>query len=219
MQKRLIPERKAARRKESGQSLATRTYGTEVELCSRGAALTEQEVVPIRFFDGTASFCAVQRNDGELDDEVDENEAEEKNTDSLMTSINRKVYYKKFNSRKDYYSVLALTSDASNEVMRKSYHKLVLIWHPDELRKDKTSHIPRGDSSKTKEAVQNWFKQSMKPAKASATPVTRAEYDYHRAVYKEIIKAYKILVGYNVSPMQEASRRKLEGLYLQLTTE
>ncbi|WP_267256340.1 DnaJ domain-containing protein [Coxiella endosymbiont of Ornithodoros maritimus] len=54
-----------------------------------------------------------------------------------MTSINRKVYYKKFNSRKDYYAVLALTSDASNEVMRKSYHKLVLIWHPDEWRKDK----------------------------------------------------------------------------------
>ncbi|OYK79191.1 hypothetical protein CbuD7D7780_11700 (plasmid) [Coxiella burnetii] len=63
---------------ESGQLVAARTYGTEVELRFRGTALTEREVVPIRFFDGSASLCAVQRDDGELDDEVDENEPEEK---------------------------------------------------------------------------------------------------------------------------------------------
>ncbi|ABS78553.1 chaperone protein (plasmid) [Coxiella burnetii] len=124
---------------------------------------------------------------------------------------------KKFNSRKDYYAVLGLTSDATNEVIGKSYRKLALIWHPDKWAKDKK--YPPRDAPKTEEAVKNRFQVINEANEAISDPVTRAEYDYHRAVYKEIIKAYKIVADYDASPVEEASRRKSEGPYRRPTTE
>ncbi|WP_267256355.1 hypothetical protein [Coxiella endosymbiont of Ornithodoros maritimus] len=83
----------------------------------------------------------------------------------------------------------------------------------------KKYHPPPTDASKTKEAVQNRFQVINEASEAISDPVTRVEYDYHWAVYKEIIKAYKIVAGYDASPVEEASRRKSEGPYLQATTE
>ena len=48
------------------------------------------------------------------------------------------VYKKeKMSSKKDYYEVLGVPKDASDDVIRKAYKKLAIKWHPDKHTDDK----------------------------------------------------------------------------------
>ncbi|XP_023791112.1 dnaJ homolog subfamily B member 8 [Cyanistes caeruleus] len=64
----------------------------------------------------------------------------------------------------DYYKVLELQKDASQDVIKKSYHKLALKWHPDK-------------NPKNKEEAEKKFKEIVEAYEILSDPQKRSLYD------------------------------------------
>mmetsp|Transcript_2338 Transcript_2338/g.4731 ORF Transcript_2338/g.4731 Transcript_2338/m.4731 type:complete len:127 (-) Transcript_2338:460-840(-) len=65
--------------------------------------------------------------------------------------------------KKDYYQILNVPEDASNDEIRTAYLKLALKWHPDKHRGD--------------DAASNKFQEIGEAYHVLIDPVQRAEYD------------------------------------------
>uniref|UniRef100_A0A803V1P2 DnaJ heat shock protein family (Hsp40) member B8 n=1 Tax=Ficedula albicollis TaxID=59894 RepID=A0A803V1P2_FICAL len=64
----------------------------------------------------------------------------------------------------DYYKVLGLQEDASQDDIKKSYHKLALKWHPDK-------------NPKNKEEAEKRFKEIVEAYEILSNPQKRSLYD------------------------------------------
>lgn len=52
---------------------------------------------------------------------------------------------------KDYYSILGLKKDASEDEIRKAYRKMALKWHPDRQANSGSGNTPEGAKKKFQE--------------------------------------------------------------------
>jgi DnaJ-class molecular chaperone len=70
-------------------------------------------------------------------------------------------------SKKEFYKILEVDSDATQLEITKAYRQLVLRWHPD---KNLTN----------KEEAENKFKEILKAYEVLSNPETRKQYDENK---------------------------------------
>ncbi|NXO07625.1 DNJB8 protein, partial [Oriolus oriolus] len=82
----------------------------------------------------------------------------------------------------DYYDVLGLQKDASQDDIKKSYHKLALKWHPDK-------------NPRNKEEAEKKFKEIVEAYETLSDPEKRSLYD--KSVEESRIHRESAAAGYN----------------------
>ncbi|NWW03316.1 DNJB8 protein, partial [Oreocharis arfaki] len=82
----------------------------------------------------------------------------------------------------DYYKVLELQKDASQDDIKKSYHKLALKWHPDK-------------NPRNKEEAEKKFKEIVEAYEILSDPQKRSLYD--ESVEESRIHRERAAAGYN----------------------
>ncbi|XP_058701196.1 dnaJ homolog subfamily B member 8 [Poecile atricapillus] len=82
----------------------------------------------------------------------------------------------------DYYKVLELQKDASQDVIKKSYHKLALKWHPDK-------------NPKNKEEAEKKFKEIVEAYEILSDPQKRSLYD--KSVEESRARRERAAAGFN----------------------
>ncbi|XP_062356394.1 dnaJ homolog subfamily B member 8 [Cinclus cinclus] len=94
----------------------------------------------------------------------------------------------------DYYKVLGLEEDASQDDIKKSYHKLALKWHPDK-------------NPKNKEEAEKKFKEIVEAYEVLSDPRKRSLYDKSveesRALRERAAAGYDFSGSYHGFPHQE----------------
>ncbi|NWV13109.1 DNJB8 protein, partial [Ptilonorhynchus violaceus] len=102
----------------------------------------------------------------------------------------------------DYYKVLGLQKSASQDDIKKSYHKLALKWHPDK-------------NPRNKEEAEKKFKEIVEAYEILSDPQKRSLYD--ESVEESRVRTERAAAGYNSffgshhgSPYQEEA---FEGMY------
>ncbi|NXS16462.1 DNJB8 protein, partial [Mystacornis crossleyi] len=84
----------------------------------------------------------------------------------------------------DYYEVLGLQKEASQNDIKKSYHKLALKWHPDK-------------NPRNKEEAEKKFKEIVEAYETLSDPQKRSLYDKY--VEESRIRRERAAAGYNSS--------------------
>lgn len=79
----------------------------------------------------------------------------------------------------DYYQILGILDTANQEEIRRAYHSLALLWHPD-------MHI--GESPERIAAAEENFKIIAQAYEILSDPQKRIEYDRHRACYNQRVE-------------------------------
>ncbi|NWI73811.1 DNJB8 protein, partial [Dryoscopus gambensis] len=82
----------------------------------------------------------------------------------------------------DYYEVLGLQKEASQNDIKKSYHKLALKWHPDK-------------NPRNKEKAEKKFKEIVEAYEILSDPQKRSLYD--KSVEESRIRRERAAAGYN----------------------
>ncbi|NWS02430.1 DNJB8 protein, partial [Motacilla alba] len=82
----------------------------------------------------------------------------------------------------DYYKVLGLQKNASQEDIKKSYHKMALKWHPDK-------------NPKNKEEAEKKFKELVEAYEILSDPQKRSDYD--KSVEESRARRERDAAGYN----------------------
>ncbi|NXK59068.1 DNJB8 protein, partial [Sylvietta virens] len=82
----------------------------------------------------------------------------------------------------DYYKVLGLQKNASQDDIKKSYHKMALKWHPDK-------------NPRNKEEAEKKFKEIVEAYEILSDPQKRSVYD--KSVEKNRILIERAAAGYN----------------------
>ncbi|NXD47358.1 dnaJ homolog subfamily B member 8 [Corvus cornix cornix] len=82
----------------------------------------------------------------------------------------------------DYYKILELQEDASQDDIKKSYHKLALKWHPDK-------------NPRNKEEAEKKFKEIVEAYEILSDPQKRSLYD--KSVEESRVHRERAAAGYN----------------------
>lgn len=82
----------------------------------------------------------------------------------------------------DYYRVLGLQKNASQDAIKKSYHKLALKWHPDK-------------NPKNKEEAEKKFKEIVEAYETLSDPQKRSFYD--KSIEESRIRRERAAASYN----------------------
>ncbi|NXB87794.1 dnaJ homolog subfamily B member 8 [Vidua macroura] len=82
----------------------------------------------------------------------------------------------------DYYTVLGLQKNASQDAIKKSYHKLALKWHPDK-------------NPRNKEEAEKKFKEIVEAYEILSDPQKRSLYD--QSVEESRARRERTVAGYN----------------------
>ena len=112
-------------------------------------------------------YMTLEKYEDAVRDYEKAHQMDDDNTDTVNKLRNAKLELKK-SLRKDYYKILAVSKDASDDEIKKSYRKLALKYHPDKNQ---------GLSTEEKEAAEKMFKDIGEAYSVLSDSQKRRRYD------------------------------------------